>query len=288
VVFGGGLVQEAGSDAQKSALLQSLSAGRGFSVPAVIEPGGDLSPDGIRMTARQEDDRFVLDGVKQFVRYADSADTLICALRTLPATAGRNGISLLLVPRETSGMHVVPVASLAGEHHCDVYFENVAIPQSALLGPLHGGWPVLNEALRHATLVQCAEIVGAVERVLELMIAYAQDRVQFGRPIGAFQAVQHKLVNVLRDLECARAATYAAAAALNDGHEARDLVAAAKAAANTVARAAAYEGHQVFAAIGFSAEHDMQLYSRRLKWMELHLGGGDAHRRAYAAAIGLN
>ena len=147
--------------------------------------------------------------------------------------------------------------------------------------------PVVGRAVDHATVASLAYTVGAAERTLEMTVAYAKDRHQFGRPIGAFQAVAHRCAVMRADLDACRVLAHQAAWALDRGGAADLEVAAAKAYANDAMRRVAMNAHQVHGAIGFSTEHDLQLFTRRLKAFELTYGSTASHRERVARAMGL-
>src|SRR5262249_604875 len=149
---------------------------------------------------------------------------------------------------------------------CEVRLDNVAVPAAALLGEKHGGWPPLARVLDRATVALCAEMCGGAQRVLDMTTDYAQIRVPFGRPIGSYQGVKHRAADMLVDIENAKSLTYYAAWALDEGlAEAPLAVSMAKAYASDAYRKVAGAGIQLHGGIGFTWEHDLQLYFMRAK-----------------------
>jgi alkylation response protein AidB-like acyl-CoA dehydrogenase len=166
-------------------------------------------------------------------------------------------------------------------------FNNVNAPSSALLGGLNQGWATIEKALAWGAVGKCAEMVGGGQQVLDMTVEYAKQRVQFGRPIGSFQAIQHHCANMATDVEGSRYITYQAAWRLSEDLPAENEVAMAKAWVSDAYRRVCALGHQCHGAIGFTKEHNMQLYSRRAKAAELMFGDSDFHLETVAKAIGL-
>lgn len=275
------LITLAGSEAQKKALLPPVTRGEAILSLAYLEPSGSYDPEALEAKARVGKDEYVLEGTKLLVPYAHVADWLLFVGRS------DGGISLFLVDRNSRGVSCTPLTTLSLDKQSEVVFDRVRIPQKNLVGETAKGWDALRPVLEEATVFQCAQMVGAAEKVLEMSVNWAKERVQYGRPIGSFQAVQWKLVNMWGRIDGARAVTYAAAAKLGEGLPSSKEVSAAKAWCSDMARYVAYEAHQVFAGIGFMQEHDLQLFSRRLKAYELNLGDTRFHREAVAQALGL-
>jgi alkylation response protein AidB-like acyl-CoA dehydrogenase len=171
---------------------------------------------------------------------------------------------------------------------CEVVFDNVAVGRDRLIGMIDMGWPVLLKVLNIATAALCAEMVGGAQRVLDMSVAYAKERVQFGRPIGSFQAIKHKCSEMMLQVESAKSAAYYAAWAVDeDAPEAPLAVSMAKAYCSDAYRYTAGEGIQVHGGIGFTWEHDMHLYFKRAKYSEFTFGDATHHRELVAQEIHL-
>src|SRR5207245_2364514 len=153
----------------------------------------------VHLSAKASGDGFVLNGTKLFVMDGQVADMLIVVARTRSGGSPASGLSLFLVDASAPGVARTRLNSMGGEGEAEVVFENVRVGRDALLGELHGGWPLVGEALRRGELALCAYAAGGAQRALEMAVEYAKQRVQFGRPIGSFQAIQHKVADMVTD-----------------------------------------------------------------------------------------
>jgi alkylation response protein AidB-like acyl-CoA dehydrogenase len=281
-VLGGQTVLAAGRADQKAAILPKVASGELVLTVAQLEAEQDRTPAGVQTTAHRDGDFWVLNGLKLFVPDATLADLLIVAAR---AGGEDGGISLFLVEADTPGLEIRPMTTFSGERPGEVRFENVRVPASAILGNEGAGWSALKRANDIATVMLCAEMVGGMQAVLDMSVEYAKKRVQFGRPIGAFQAIQHKAVAMAIETAGARFITYRAAWLVQHGLAADTDVAMAKAKCNRAYRLVTFEGHETHGGIGWSVEYDLQLYLRRRLVDELLLGTTDEHLATIAAAI---
>jgi len=284
VILGGLTVQEAGSAAQKQAILPGLAAGDRILTLAWTEADANFLPESIRLKAELKGDGYVLSGAKLFVPDANSADTIICAARTGQAPTD---ISLFLVEAQSPGLTINPLITMAGDKQCEVRFDQVTVPEDHLLGALNQGWPVLQKVLLLAAVAKCAEMMGGADRVMELVIPWTKERVQFGRPIGAFQAVQHHCANMVTYRDTIKYVTYEAAWRIGAGLPYRQETSMCKAWVSDSYRKLVALAHQVLGGIGFMEENDMQLYFKRAKAAEQFLGDADFHRELVAQEMGL-
>jgi alkylation response protein AidB-like acyl-CoA dehydrogenase len=280
------VIVEAGTEDQKAKLLGDIAAGQRIATVAYTEPNARLDAAGVQLEAKADGDGFVLNGTKSFVPDAHVADTLIVAGRT-----SEGGITLFVVDAKTDGVSVSQLKTMdMTRRWCDVTFENVHVGGDAVMGAVDDGWAPLETALRRSIAMICAESVGGAQRVLDMSVEYAKVRVQFGRPIGSFQAVKHKCADMLVDVEMARSAMYYAAWAASDN--APDVLgelplaaSVAKAYCGDAYSRVALTGIQVHGGIGFTWEHDMHLYYKRAKANELFLGDPAHHREIVAKLI---
>jgi alkylation response protein AidB-like acyl-CoA dehydrogenase len=252
-----------------------------------LEPSGIWDADGIEVTATPDGNDYVINGTKVMVQYAHVADFIVCAARTSGSGPPEDGITLFLVDASSAGITIAPMETMALDKQNEVVLQNVRVPGDNVLGEVGRGWAPLTKALRYAAVMQNAAIIGAGEKVQEMCTEYAKERVQYGRPIGVNQAVQWKCVDMAEYVVGARILNYAAAARITDGDPPEREVAAASAHASETARFCAYEGHQIYAGFGYMMEHDLQLYTRRLKAAEFNLGDADYHREKMALALGM-
>jgi alkylation response protein AidB-like acyl-CoA dehydrogenase len=278
---------EAGTAAQKKEVLPAIAGGDARATLALTEPSGRWDAAGITLGARQAAGSWRLDGVKQFVPDAASADYIVVAART--RGEGEDGVSLFLVKAKTEGMTIAPLQTMDMTRRWnEVRFDGVELRGDALMGPAHNAWPHLKRALEWSTAALCAEMVGGAQKVLEASTEYAKTRQQFGKPIGIYQAVSHRIADMLVLSESSKSATYYAAWAVEADAPDRSLASSmAKAYVSDAYRKIAGDGIQVHGGIGFTWEHDMHLYFKRAKASEVTLGDATYHRELVAQALDL-
>lgn len=290
VLLAGQTILAGGSEDQKQTYLPKIAAGSLIATLAMTEPSGRFDAEGIaEVTATPDDNGFTISGTKLFVPDAHVADLLVVAARTKDAGDKSFGISLFLVERNRPGVTTTLLKTMdQTRKQCEVIFDNVSVGRDRLLGMVDMGWPILRKVLNIATVALCAEMIGGAQRVLDISVAYAKERVQFGRPIGSFQAVKHKCAEMMLQVESAKSAAYYAAWAVDeDAPEAPLAVSMAKAYCSDAFRNTAGEGIQVHGGIGFTWEHDMHLYFKRAKYAEFTFGDATYHRELVAQELHL-
>jgi alkylation response protein AidB-like acyl-CoA dehydrogenase len=278
---------EAGTEAQKKEVLSAIAEGSARATVALTEASGRWDAEGVRLAAQQSGGGWRLNGTKLFVPDAASADYVVVVART--RGEGEDGITLLLVKGRPKGMTITPLETLdMTRRWSEVKFENVQVSADAVMGAPDKGWAPLRRALDWATAALCAEMIGGAQKVLETSTDYAKTRQQFGKPIGIYQAVSHKLADMLVLAESGRSATYYAAWAVDADAPDRSLASSmAKAYVSDAYRKVAGDGIQVHGGIGFTWEHDMHLYFKRAKASEVTLGDATYHRELVAQALDL-
>ena len=283
-VLGAVPVMDAGSDAQKQEILPRVASGELVMTLALTEPSGRFEADAVTMRASKQDDAYVLNGTKLFVPDAHVADTLVVAART--GGEGERGISLFLVDGAAPGLSTTVLKTIAADKQCEVRFEDVRVPAAALLGAEGAGWEALCGVRRKATVAYCAYLVGLAQRDFEISVDYAKEREQFGRPIGSFQAIQHKAADMVTDVDASRFIMYRAAWAVSEDEPDQDLqVSMAKAWCSDASQRVVAHGQQIHGGIGFTKEYKIQLFFRRQKMAELMWGDGDYHREQVAQLL---
>ena len=278
VVLGGLTVLDAGTAAQKQEILPGLCSGQLLLTLALTEASATYEPWGIATTATREGGAFRIDGAKLFVPQAHTADRLLVAARTTESADPAQGITLFLIPANAAGLTINPLATISADRQCEVILAGVQAPAAAVLGAVDGGWPLIQRALQRAVAGQCLEMLGGAAAVLEMTVEYAKQRAQFGRPVGTFQAVQHHCANMATDVEGCRHIAYQAAWKIASGEPAEREVAMAKAWVSSAYQRVCNLAHQCHGAIGFTKEHDLQLYTRRAKVQELSYGDANWHK----------
>ena len=281
VVLCGAAIDFAGDAAQRRRWLPSIVSGETRATLAFLEDTERWDAAAIQLVAEPSGDGFRLQGVKRFVLEASSAELIVVAART---GEGDTGVALFTLDARTPGVAIEPVALLDGTRKlATLRLMNVQLSRDARLA---GGWPALARVLDRAKVALCAEMIGAAERVLELSVGYAKTREQFGQPIGAFQAIQHKCADMLVALEGAKSATYAAAWALQqDEPDAPVAAAMAKAFTSDAFAKIAGEGIQIHGGLGFTWEQDLHLYYKRAKLCERLFGDAAWNREIVARAL---
>ncbi|MHB8645100.1 MAG: acyl-CoA dehydrogenase family protein [Thermomicrobiales bacterium] len=246
---------------------------------AFLEDSIGWGPNEIALSATKEGDAYRLSGVKRFVPFGHTADVILVAART-GSGSGAEGISLLAVPRDAAGLRIErDVISDLTEKSATLHFDKVRVPAENLLGAEGTAWPAVEAMLQHAAVGASAEMLGASRKSLEMSTDYAKVRKQFGQFIGQFQAVKHKLSEMLVLVENAHAAVYYAAWALDaDAPDAALAVSVAKSFVNNAARKVCGEAIQVHGGIGFTWEYDLHLYFKRAKYFEPLYGDLEEHR----------
>ncbi|MBM4406332.1 MAG: acyl-CoA dehydrogenase [Chloroflexi bacterium] len=271
------LVSDAASEKQRRDLLPKVVKGDAVLTLALLEEQGSFDPDSLHLAAAQQGGDFVLTGKKFFVPEGHIADLLIVPARAASGKGGK-GLSLFLVPGKSPGLSVDALPTISHEKLAVLSFSSVRVGKDNLIGPLHEAWPALQRHLLIAAVAKCAEMVGGMQRVLEMATEYAKTRVQFGRPIGSFQAIQHHAANMAIDVETSREIVMDAAYKIASDLPFEMEASACKAWVSEAYRRVGYLGHQIHGGIGLIVEHDMQLYFRRAKAAELAYGDADYHR----------
>ena len=285
VILGGLTVLDAGSDAQKADLLSRVCDGSGIMTLAVTEASATYEAWGVETAATADGNGFALNGTKLFVPDAHVADVIIVVARTTQDSDPEAGITLFLVPARMDGLEVAPIRTIGNEQQFEVSLNNVRLPGSAVLGQVDGGWPIAERAIQRAIAGQCITMLGGATAVLDMTVEYVKQRTQFGRPVGSFQAVQHHCAQMATDVEGCRGVAYQAAWMLAEGLPAQREISIAKAWISQAYRRVCATAHQCHGAIGFTKEHDLQLYTRRAKVQELGYGDANYHKELAMASI---
>jgi alkylation response protein AidB-like acyl-CoA dehydrogenase len=269
-----------GDDSAKKEYLPGIASGDTIATLAITEPAGKWDEAGITLQATGSGDSWTLNGAKSFVIDGHTAGLILVAART-PA-----GVSLFAVPGDAPGLTRTPLATMdQTRKQAKLDFANTP---ARLVGTDGSGWATLSKTLDLAAVALAAEQVGGGQKVLEMSVEYAKVRVQFGRPIGSFQAIKHKCADMLLEVESAKSAAYYAGwAAAEDSDELPVVASLAKAYCSDAYFHAAAENIQIHGGIGFTWEHPAHLYFKRAKSSELYLGDPTYHRELLAQRIGL-
>ncbi len=280
-------VMEAGTEKQKREFLPKIAKGDLILTTALLEAEGTLSATGVTVSANARGDSFVINGSKMFVEMAHVADYMVCVARTKSGADPEKGVSLFLVDAKAPGIKCEVMPTIADDKLCEVRFDNVSVPKDNLLGKLDEGWPIVKNFLRKGAIIKCAESVGAMQVCVEMTVAYSKERVQYDRPIGAFQALQHIMADMWTAMQTSRYLVYKAAWMESVGMPCEKEASMAKSFVNEAYKNIAKWAVRLHGAIGVTYDHDISLYYRRSKSADAAFGGTDFHREIVAQQIGL-
>ncbi len=280
----GEAIAAAGTPAQKG-LLEPIIAGQTLAALAHEEADSHYAPTHVTTRATQEaDGSWRLQGHKAVVVQAEAADVLLVSARTSGASDDADGISLFLIPANTAGLQLQGSDAIDGGRVADLLLQEVALPADALLGSAGQGAALLERILGRGVLALCAEALGAMEVTKEATLDYLRTRKQFGLPIGSFQALQHRMADLLLEVEQARSAVINAAAALDADRITRErALAAAKFSIGRIGTLVAEESIQLHGGIGMTWELPLSHYAKRLVMIDHQLGDEDHHLQRYIA-----
>ena len=284
VVLGGLPILDIGSEEQKQEYLPRLIRGEKIFTLALNEPGyHNYDASSITLDATPYNGNHIIKGTKLFVPDAHIADYLLCVART----KSENGVTIFLADAKSPKIKCTTFKTLAGDKLCEVLFNQIPVPKANILGQPGQADSAVQKIIERAALGKCCEMVGNIQRVLEMTIDYAKERKQFDRPIGSFQAIQHYCADMATDVDGVRFSTYHAAWMLSEGLPCSKEVAIAKAWAGEASQRVLSLAHQIHGAIGVTMEHDLHFYTRRAKAGELAFGDANFYREVVAKEMGL-
>lgn len=276
------LLMRAGSAEQKKQWLPAIASGEAVLVPAWLEPGNSFGPRGVRLAAVAGAGGIILSGVKFCVPFAAAASRLLVLARVGPAD---RDIDILMVDPRASGVSMTQLRTMDSDAQYEVKFDGVVVNESDRIGAKGQGWSSWEAVRTTANIALGAWAVGCGTRAHEMATQYAKERVQFGRPIGSFQAMSHPLANIAMELEGARALVLQAAWASSVGKPFSHLAAMAKLNAEAATTHSTAMAQQVYGGIGFTVDIDIQLYFRRARQNRFAWGTVNDLRETIAASI---
>jgi hypothetical protein len=279
------LLRAFADEAAAAELLTRMASGDAIAVLAHYEPDSRFETQWVRTRAQKSGDNYQLDGHKAVVLHAGAADTLLISARISGEPQDARGISLFRVPRDSKGLNLDQYPTIDGQRAADVYLKGVQIPASSRLGAEGDALPAIDAALDVGLAALCAEAVGVMQALVDATVAYVQSRQQFGTPIGRFQALQHRIADMLIHLEQARSMSYLAALRCIDENvaERRRALSAAKALVGQSSRFVGQQAVQLHGGMGMTDELIVSHWFKRLTAAELMFGDSDTHLQRYAA-----
>jgi alkylation response protein AidB-like acyl-CoA dehydrogenase len=272
-------------DLKAAELLTQMAAGDAISVLAHYEPDSRFESQWVATQARKSGDSYTLSGHKAVVMHAAAADTLLVSARTSGKSNDAEGVSLFRIPRDAKGLTLDPYPTIDGQRAAEVYLKGVQVPASGRLGAEGAALAPVEAALDIGLAALCGEAVGVMQALVDATVAYVQARRQFGVPIGQFQALQHRIADMLIHLEQARSMSYLAALRCTDDNlaERRRALSAAKAVVGQSSRFVAQQAVQLHGGMGMTDELIVSHWFKRLTAAELMFGDSDTHLQRYAA-----
>jgi pimeloyl-CoA dehydrogenase small subunit len=283
VVIGGGFLKR-GSDAQKEEWLGKIGAGETMLAFAFAEPKGRYNLADLTTTAKKQGGNYVLNGQKAVVIGAPWADHLIVTARTSGSQRDKDGVSVFIVDKKAKGVTTRDYPTVDSLRASEVTFENVEVPAANLIGTGDNGLPLVEQVVDEAIAAVCAEATGAMKVLVDTTVEYSRTRKQFGVPIGKFQVLQHRMVDMFVQYE--QSVSITLMVTLKLAEEAAERAKAASAAKVTIGKAGRFVGQQavqVHGGIGMTDELNVGHYFKRLTLIDTLFGNTDHHLKRYAA-----
>jgi alkylation response protein AidB-like acyl-CoA dehydrogenase len=287
VVTCGGLLRDAAADALKQKLVPQIAAGKLKLSLAAYEAAGRYDLSFVASTAKQSGDSWRLSGRKTVVLDGASADYFLVSARSGGKTGDRDGISLFLLPRDAKGLTIAPYPTQSGARAADLLLENVAVGAEALIGEPGRALPLIERAVDRAIAALCAEAVGIINALNQATLSYLKTRKQFGVAIGTFQALKHKMADMLIAAEQARSMAIIAAvhADSEDAADRHRAVSAAKAYLGQAGRLVGQHAVQMHGGMGVVDELIVSHYFKRLTMIDLSFGDADYHLASFSETL---
>jgi alkylation response protein AidB-like acyl-CoA dehydrogenase len=283
-----GATKRFGTDEQKERVLGGIAKGSVEAI-AMTEPEAGSDVGSLSTEAVRSNGGYVINGQKVFISNAHLSDHVLVVCRTTKGENKHEGLSMIFVPKDTQGMEMKPIDTMGGRETNTVYFNDCEVPAEQLLGEQDHGWTQLMAGLNTERLILAATMLGIGQRAFDDALAYAKERKQFGRPIGSFQALQHRFADLATDLEAARLMTWWVAA-LNDEDPERMLPKEAsmvKLFVTETAQRVALEGMQMMGGYGYATEYDMERYVRSALVTTIFGGTNEIQREIIGRTYGL-
>jgi len=273
------------NEAPAATLLTAMATGEKIAVLAHFESDARFESQWVTTVARKAGEHYRLDGHKGVVMHAGAADTLLVSARTAGEAGDAQGVSLFLVPRAAPGVTLDIYPTVDGQRAADVYLKGVEVPVASRVGPEGGALAVIEAALDIGLAALCADAVGVMQALVDATIEYVRMRQQFGQPIGRFQALQHRIADMLIHLEQARSMSYLAAlrCTAENVAERRRALSAAKAVIGQASRFIGQQAVQLHGGMGMTDELVVSHWFKRLTGAQLMFGDSDTHLQRYAA-----
>jgi isovaleryl-CoA dehydrogenase len=283
-----GALNRFGTEEQKRDLLGRVAAGGTLAI-AMSEPEAGSDVAALKTSAQREDGHWVLSGSKMWCSFAHKASHVLIVCRTEKTESPHEGMSMIFVPRDTGGFTITPIKTLGGEDTNELHLDAARVPEDALLGTEGGGWTQLMAGLNNERVILAASALGLAQRAFDHALAYAKERRQFGRPIGSFQAVQHKFAEMATDLARTRLLVRWVARMTDEdpGRMLPQEASMAKLAATELAKRCALDGMQIMGGYGYASEYPMERNLRSAVVTTIYGGTSEIQKNIIAKTLGL-
>jgi len=285
MLFGALAIARHGTEDQKRAILPRIASGELKVTLAAEEMLGPRDLTEIETMAMAYADGYELSGTKALVEGANDLDFCLCAARTVEGRSGWDGLTLFVVDLKSEGITIKDLPTVGLERQCEVSFNEVKVDYASVLGDAHRGGAVLDDLLAFAAVEKCAEMVGALEASLDMTVRYAMERVQYGRPIGSNQVIQHYLANVWMDLARSREILAKAASVIDQKRLASEFASVAKAWVGKALLRSTERCLQIHGAIGTTKEHNISFYYKQAMAWDRSAGSSNWHVRRVAQSL---
>ena len=284
----GGAYERFGTEAQKEAMLTGIVSGNVQAI-AMSEPEAGSDVGNLKCKAVRENGSYVLNGQKTWISEAHLAEEILVVCRTDSSGSKHEGMSMIGVPRDAEGVDIRPIETMGGEIVNDVFLTDCHVDADKLLGQENQGWVQLMAGLNVERLILAAIMLGAAERTFDDLLGYLKERSQFGRPIGTFQALKHRVADLATEIECCKLLCYDVAASV-DKDPAKMFpreASMAKLKCTEIAKKVSLEGMQMMGGYGYATEYDMEGHVRRALVSTIYGGTSEIQREIIAKTYGL-
>jgi alkylation response protein AidB-like acyl-CoA dehydrogenase len=285
-----GCYKRFGSEEQKRRMLGAISEGSVMSI-SISEPEAGSDVGNISCTATPQDGGYLINGQKTWCSYAQYATHILLVARTSREESRQSGLTMLEIPIALPGMEIRGIDTMGGREVNDVFFTDSFVPDSAVVGEVGKAWPQVMAGLNGERLVAAAQGIGMAERTLSDLLTYVKERKQFGKAIGSFQALRHRIADLAIELECSRLITYDVAARVDARRgkpmELAGLTSMAKVKVTETAKQIALEGMQMMGGYGYASEYDMERHVRTALAPPIYAGTNEIQREIISGSLGL-
>jgi isovaleryl-CoA dehydrogenase len=283
-----GAYERFGTEQQKQEILGGIARGRSEAI-AMSEPEAGSDVGNLKCRAVRSNGGFVVNGQKTWISNAHIADHILLVCRTDPTGSKHEGMTMLNVPTDAEGVEIRGIETMGGKEVNDVFFTDCYVPEEAVVGKVDQAWMQLMAGLNVERLILAALMLGYGERALDDTLAYVKERKQFGKPIGSFQALKHRIADLATELECCRLLVYDVASKVDTdpGRMLPREASMAKLKVTETARRVALEGMQMMGGYGYATEYDMEGHVRRTLVATIYGGTSEIQREIIAKTYGL-